>query len=77
MLVLTPWYFLALIGRILEAIALGIMFPLYQSALLVITTGDKQKQVMGIENPKLAFEPVIMEAYERRMKEFMDPKVKF
>lgn len=34
-------------------------------------------QVMGIENPKLAFETVIMEAYERRMKEFMDPKVKF
>jgi len=34
-------------------------------------------QVMGVENPKLAFEPVIMEAYERRMKEFMDPKVKF
>ena len=34
-------------------------------------------KVMGVENPKLAFEPVIMEAYERRMKEFMDPKVKF
>ena len=34
-------------------------------------------KVMGVENPKLAYEPVIMEAYERRMKEFMDPKVKF
>ncbi len=34
-------------------------------------------QVMGIENPKLAFEPVIMEAYERRMKEFMDLKLNF
>ena len=55
LLVLTPWYFLALIGRILEAIALGIMFPLYQSALLVITTGDKQKQVMGIAGAVMSF----------------------
>lgn len=55
LLVLTPWYSLALVGRILEAIALGIMFPLYQSALLVITTGDKQKQVMGIAGAVMSF----------------------
>lgn len=33
--------------------------------------------VMGVENPKLAYEDVIMDAYERRMKEFMDPNVEF
>ena len=39
-------------------------------------TKDLMK-VMGVENPKLAFEPVIMDAFERRMKEFSDPKTKF
>lgn len=34
-------------------------------------------KVMGIHDPKLAHEAVVMEAYERRMKEFMDPKVHF
>ena len=34
-------------------------------------------KVMGVENPKLAHEEVIMDAYNRRMKEFMDPKVEF
>ncbi len=34
-------------------------------------------KVMGVENPKLAHEDVIMDAYNRRMKEFMDPKVEF
>ena len=34
-------------------------------------------KVMGVENPKLAFEPVIMDAFERRMKEFSDPKTKY
>ena len=34
-------------------------------------------QVMGVANPKLAHEEVIMAAYERRLKEFMDPKVEF
>lgn len=34
-------------------------------------------QVMGVENPKLAHEDIIMDAYERRMKEFTDPKVEF
>ena len=33
--------------------------------------------IMGVENPKLAHEEVIMSAYERRLKEFMDPKVEF
>ncbi len=34
-------------------------------------------QKLGVDNPSLAFEDVIMEAYDRRMKEFMDPKVEF
>ncbi|MEE1242510.1 hypothetical protein [Frisingicoccus sp.] len=34
-------------------------------------------KVMGVEQPVLAHEAVIMDAYERRMKEFMDPKVEF
>lgn len=48
LLALSPRYFLALVGRVLEAVALGAMFPLYQSALLVITTGPAQETVMGI-----------------------------
>lgn len=55
LLALAPWYFLALIGRILEALALGTMFPLYQSALLVITTGAEQKLVMGIAGAVMSF----------------------
>ena len=34
-------------------------------------------KVMGVKEPKLAFEPVIMDAYKRRLEEFMDPKRKF
>ena len=34
-------------------------------------------KLMGVENPKLAFEDVIYDAYSRRLKEFMDPKVLF
>lgn len=34
-------------------------------------------KLMGVDNPKLAFEDVIFEAYERRLKEFNDPKVEF
>lgn len=33
--------------------------------------------VLGVENPKLAHEEVIMDAYERRMKEFLNPKVEY
>ena len=32
---------------------------------------------LGVENPVLAHEDVIMDAYQQRMKEFMDPKVEF
>ena len=55
LLAMAPWYFLALIGRILEALALGTMFPLYQSALLVITTGAEQKLAMGIAGAVMSF----------------------
>ena len=34
-------------------------------------------KVMGVENPVLAHEEVIMDAYRRREKEFSDPKTKF
>lgn len=33
--------------------------------------------LMGVKSPKLAFEEVIIEAYERRLVEFNDKKVKF
>ncbi len=55
LLSLAPWYLMALVGRVLEATALGAMFPLYQSALLVITTGSRQIMVMGIAGAVMSF----------------------
>ena len=34
-------------------------------------------KIMGIDNPALAFEPVITEAYNRRLKEFINPETKY
>lgn len=34
-------------------------------------------ELMGVKEPKLAFEDVIFEAYKRRLEEFNDPKVKY
>lgn len=45
-----------------------VMNPLFTKYLM---------KVMGVEEPRLAFEDVIMDAYERRMKEFLDPKVEY
>lgn len=45
-----------------------IVNPLFTKYLLI---------KLGVENPVLAHEDVIMDAYQQRMKEFMDPKVEF
>ena len=42
---------------------------------VVEQTGEVVQQTE--EDAKLAFEPVIMQAYERRVKEFNDPKTEF
>lgn len=46
-----------------------VMNPLFTRYLL--------QKVMKLENASLAFESVIMDAYERRLKEFKDPKTEF
>jgi len=34
-------------------------------------------KTIGVEDPKLAFEDVIIDAYDRRLKEFLDPKCNY
>ncbi|WP_129044687.1 MFS transporter [Companilactobacillus metriopterae] len=47
-IMLAPNFPVAMLGRILEALAVGILFPSFQSVLLEITTKDKRSRTMGI-----------------------------
>lgn len=47
-ILIAPNFGLMLIGRVLEAIAVGILFPAYQSVMLTITPEAQRGSVMGI-----------------------------
>ncbi|MFT8412441.1 MAG: MFS transporter [Schleiferilactobacillus perolens] len=46
--VVAPKFWLLVVGRMLEAIAVGIIFPAYQSVLLIITPVQHRGSVMGL-----------------------------
>ncbi|KRL34278.1 transporter, major facilitator family protein [Liquorilactobacillus uvarum DSM 19971] len=48
MIILSPDFIFALIGRALEAIAVGVLFPSFQTVLLTITPTKKRPSVMGL-----------------------------
>lgn len=48
-------FFLALIGRVLEACALGILFPIFQTALMLITPPDRRGVIMGVAGLIMSF----------------------
>ena len=47
MIIFAPTFWLALLGRLLEATAVGILFPSFQTVLMTITPKDKRGQTMG------------------------------
>ncbi|WP_010623028.1 MDR family MFS transporter [Paucilactobacillus suebicus] len=47
-IVLAPSFWLMMVGRIMEAIAVGVLFPSYQSVLLSITPEKQRGTTMGI-----------------------------
>lgn len=55
LLILADNLVIALIGRVLQALALGVLFPSYQTALLVITSLRKRGLVMGIAGLTMSF----------------------
>lgn len=64
----------------LEGIRKNNFFATYLVGPFLVTNPDFTKyllKLMGEKNPKLAFEDVIYDAYNRRLKEFNDPNVKF
>ena len=48
MIILAPNFPIALLGRGLEAVAVGILFPSYQSVLMTITAKEGRAEVMGL-----------------------------
>ncbi|MBX0283749.1 MDR family MFS transporter [Ligilactobacillus salivarius] len=48
MIILAPNFPIALLGRGLEAVAVGILFPSYQSVLMTITAREGRAEVMGL-----------------------------
>lgn len=55
LLILAPDFVLALLGRVLQASALGVLFPLYQTALMVITPIYKRGVIMGLAGLIMSF----------------------
>lgn len=47
-IVVAPNFWLMMIGRVLEAVAVGVLFPSFQSVLLSITDKQKRATTMGI-----------------------------
>lgn len=63
-----------------EGVRRNNFFGTYLVGPFLITNPDFTKyllRTMGVENPRLAFEEVIYDAYRRRLAEFNDPDVKF
>ncbi|WP_057745275.1 MFS transporter [Liquorilactobacillus capillatus] len=48
MIIMAPNFILALLGRALEAVAVGVLFPSFQTVLLTITPVKKRPSVMGL-----------------------------
>ncbi|ERL64880.1 LmrB [Schleiferilactobacillus shenzhenensis LY-73] len=46
--IVAPTFWLLVLGRMLEAVAVGIIFPSYQSVLLIITPTARRGSVMGL-----------------------------
>ncbi len=46
-IVLSPTFWLMMVGRIMEAIAVGVLFPSFQTVLLTITKKDQRATTMG------------------------------
>lgn len=63
MIIFAPTFWLALLGRLLEATAVGILFPSFQTVLMTITPKDKRGQTMGaaglVMGSALAVGPII------------------
>lgn len=55
LLILADNLVVALIGRVLQAAALGVLFPSYQNALLVISTNKQRGVMMGIAGLTMSF----------------------
>lgn len=67
-------------GVTTEGIHLHNFFGTYMVGPFLIVNPDFTlylMKLMGVEEPKLAYEDVIRDAFERRLKEFNDPKVEF
>lgn len=62
-IIMAPTFGLMLFGRILEAIAVGVLFPAYQTVLLQITPSKRRGSVMGtaglVMGSALAVGPII------------------
>ncbi len=43
-----PTFWVMLVGRVMEAMAVGVLFPSYQTVLLEITPEEKRGTIMGI-----------------------------
>ena len=63
MIIFAPTFWFALLGRLLEATAVGILFPSFQTVLMTITPKDKRGQTMGaaglVMGSALAVGPII------------------
>lgn len=63
LIILAPNFGLALLGRLLEAAAVGVLFPSFQAVLLSITPKEQRPQVMGtaglVMGSALACGPII------------------
>lgn len=46
-IVLAPTFWLMMVGRIMEAVAVGVLFPSFQTVLLTITAKDQRAATMG------------------------------
>ncbi len=55
LLVAADCFVVALIGRVFQALALGVLFPTYQTALLLITLLPKRGMIMGLAGLIMSF----------------------